>query len=66
MNSPLCVPRTGGTKPSKVLLEGFPPGTLPRQMIVVILRDDLVEHSEVASFDGGEKTPYERFVLFDS
>src|SRR6266852_6801987 len=58
--------RKGGAKPSKVLLEGFPPGTLPSQMIVVILRDDLVEHSEVAAFDGGEKTPYERFVRFDS
>src|SRR5258708_3672172 len=33
-------------------------------MIVVILRDDLIEHSEVPSFDGCEKTPYERFVLF--
>jgi len=34
-------------------------------MIVVILRDDLVEHSEVAAFNGSEKTPYEHFVLFD-
>src|SRR5260370_32761409 len=58
--------RKGGAKPSKVLLEGFPPGTLPSQMIVVILRDDLVEHSEVPAFDGREKTPYKRFVLFDS
>jgi len=47
--------RKGGTKRSEVLLEDFPPGTLPSQMIVVILRDDLVEHSEVVTFNGGEK-----------
>src|SRR5260370_1772209 len=47
--------RKGGTKPSEVLLEGFPPGTLPSQMIVVILRDHLVEHPEDAAFNGGAR-----------
>src|SRR5260370_41348736 len=50
--------RKGGTKPSEALLEGFPPGNLPNQMIGGTLRVDRVQHSEVAAFHGRRKAPY--------
>jgi hypothetical protein len=50
-------------KPHEVLLEGLAPPTLPSQMIVVILRDDLVEETKIPAFNGGEESPYESLVL---
>src|SRR5260370_1626324 len=52
--------RKGGAKPRKRLLEGFPPGTLPSQMIVVILPHDLAEHSEPPALACAAQTPYAR------
>src|SRR6266446_4230300 len=51
-------------KCGEVLLEDLSSWSLPRQMIVVAFRDDLVQDLEVAAFNGVEKAAYECFVLF--
>src|SRR5260370_2957665 len=56
--------RKGGTNPSKVLLEGFPPGTLPRPMTLVTLPDYRLEPSTAPSFLRRQKTPYDRSLSF--
>src|SRR6266478_3766518 len=50
--------------PAKYFLRVSRPGLCPAQMIVVTLRDDLVQDLEVAAFDGVEETTDECFVLF--
>src|SRR5882757_935218 len=51
-------------KCGEVLFEDLSSWSLPRQMIVVAFRDDLVQDLEVAAFNGVEKAAYECFVLF--
>ena len=51
-------------KPAEILLGGFTSPALSSQMVVVILRDDLVEDPEIATLDGGEQPLHECLVHY--